>query len=84
MLILTRTAGESIVIGDDITITILDTGGSVRVGIEAPRDTEIHREEVYRLIVGETDNPTRNNDTFKQHDTGRSAQQPPKHPRQPV
>ena len=53
MLILTRSAGESIVIGDNITITILETGGSVRVGIEAPREIEVHRDEVYKRIEGE-------------------------------
>ena len=52
MLILTRTAGESIVIGDNITITILETGGSVQVGIEAPREIKVHREEVYKRIEG--------------------------------
>jgi len=48
MLILTRKADESIIIDGNITITILDTGTSVRVGIEAPHDIEVHREEVYQ------------------------------------
>ncbi|WP_223628702.1 carbon storage regulator CsrA [Microbacterium sp. EST19A] len=51
MLVLTRRANESIVIGDDITITILAvTPGGVRVGIDAPRDMRIHRAEVVLAI----------------------------------
>ncbi len=51
MLILTRRLGESIQIGDDIRITFLDIRGKqVRVGIEAPKEVVVHREEVYRLI----------------------------------
>ena len=55
MLILTRKVDESIVIDDYITITILEAGDSVRVGIEAPRDIEVHREEVYRRIIAEAE-----------------------------
>ena len=48
MLVLTRRIGESLKIGDDITLTILGVGNmQVRVGIAAPRETSIHREEVY-------------------------------------
>lgn len=54
MLILTRRVDESIVIGDNITITILEAGESVRIGIEAPRDIQVHREEIYLRIVAET------------------------------
>ncbi len=51
MLILTRRLGESIQIGDDIRITFLDIKGKqVRMGIEAPKDVMVHREEVYRMI----------------------------------
>lgn len=47
MLILTRKQGESITIGDDIKITILDVKGKyVRVGVEAPRDLAVHRQEI--------------------------------------
>lgn len=53
MLVLTRRANESIVIGDDITVTILAvTPGGVRVGIDAPRDMRIHRAEVV-LAIGD-------------------------------
>lgn len=51
MLVLTRKIGEGIVIGDDVTIKIVDTkGGTVRIGIEAPRTKKIHRQEVYDRI----------------------------------
>jgi len=51
MLILTRKLGESIQIGDDIRITFLDIKGKqIRIGIEAPKDVIVHREEVYRMI----------------------------------
>lgn len=51
MLILTRKLGESITIGDDIKITLLDVKGKyIKIGIEAPRDVAVHRQEVYQLI----------------------------------
>jgi carbon storage regulator len=52
MLILTRKLGEVIVVGDDIKIVIVDIKGShVRIGIEAPRQTKVYREELYRIIT---------------------------------
>ena len=57
MLILTRRIGEKIVIGDDVTITILGVKGKqVRVGIEAPREVQVHREEIYQRILKERSN----------------------------
>lgn len=54
MLVLTRRANESILIGDDITVTILGvTPGGVRVGIEAPRDKRINRAEIVVAVSGE-------------------------------
>ncbi len=51
MLVLSRKQGQSLCIGDDIHLTILGVSGNqVRVGIEAPREMEIHREEVYLRI----------------------------------
>ncbi len=52
MLVLSRKVGEQIMIGDDIVMTIVDlqSGGKVRVGIEAPKEVPIHRSEVYRAI----------------------------------
>ncbi len=52
MLVLTRKAGEKIVIGDDITITILDVrGDGIRIGIDAPRGIKIQREEVLLAVA---------------------------------
>ena len=51
MLVLTRRPGESIMIGDDVVVTVLDVRGDVvRVGIKAPRSVQVHREEVYREL----------------------------------
>ena len=54
MLVLTRNRDEKIMIGDSITITIVEIrGDKVRIGIEAPRDVSVHREEVYKAIQRE-------------------------------
>ena len=51
MLVLTRRSGESVRIGDDVTVTVLDVRGDVvRVGIQAPRSVPVHRDEVYREL----------------------------------
>ena len=51
MLVLTRRAGESVMIGNDVIITVLEVRGEViRLGIQAPRDVQVHREEVYREL----------------------------------
>jgi carbon storage regulator len=51
MLVLTRRAGESVMIGDDVVITVLEARGDViRLGIQAPRDVQVHREEVYKEL----------------------------------
>jgi carbon storage regulator len=51
MLILTRRVGETLMIGDEITVSVLSLkGGQVRVGINAPRNIAVHREEIYRRI----------------------------------
>lgn len=54
MLILTRRIGESIIVGDDITFTILGVkGNQVRVGVNAPKSVSVHREEIYQRIQHE-------------------------------
>ena len=54
MLILTRRVGETVMIGDDVTITILGVkGNQVRVGINAPKSVAVHREEIYERIRAE-------------------------------
>lgn len=52
MLILTRRAGEMINIGDDVFIKVLGVkGGNVRIGVDAPKDTPVHRNEIYNRIL---------------------------------
>ncbi|GAB2559038.1 carbon storage regulator CsrA [Rhodanobacter koreensis] len=56
MLILTRRVGETLMIGDEVTVTVLGVkGNQVRIGINAPKTVAVHREEIYQRIKGENE-----------------------------
>jgi carbon storage regulator len=60
MLILTRRVGETVMIGNEVTVTVLGVkGNQVRVGVNAPKDVAVHREEIYERIKREQDQDPR-------------------------
>jgi carbon storage regulator len=60
MLILTRRVGETVMIGNEVTVTVLGVkGNQVRIGVNAPKDVPVHREEIYERIKREEDQESR-------------------------
>jgi carbon storage regulator len=60
MLILTRRVGETVMIGNEVTVTVLGVkGNQVRIGVNAPKDVAVHREEIYERIKREVENEGR-------------------------
>jgi carbon storage regulator len=60
MLILTRRVGETVMIGNEVTVTVLGVkGNQVRIGVNAPKDVAVHREEIYERIKREEDQEAR-------------------------
>jgi carbon storage regulator len=75
MLILTRRVGETLMIGDDVTVTVLGVkGNQVRIGVNAPRDVAVHREEIYERIKREQEQAAAQGD-----DAGAPTSVPPGH-----
>ena len=73
MLVLTRRPGESIIVGENIVVTVIEIkGGQVRIGIDAPREVDVYREEIYEQVKQENLSAIANVDVIRQ-----AVQEPP-------
>ncbi len=71
MLILTRRVGETLMIGDEVTVTVLGVkGNQVRIGVNAPKHVSVHREEIYDRIQREDDGPAAGEDPEEGQSSG--------------
>lgn len=65
MLILTRRVGETLMVGDEVTVTVLGVkGNQVRIGVNAPKDVAVHREEIYDRIKKESESGEQDDDSI--------------------
>jgi carbon storage regulator len=77
MLILTRRVGETLMIGDEVTVTVLGVkGNQVRIGVNAPREVAVHREEIYdRIKAEESENQAGNTAEEGENQAGNTAEE---------
>ena len=69
MLILTRRVGETLMVGDEVTVTVLGVkGNQVRIGVNAPKEVAVHREEIYQRIKQEKQNADGSSETLETED----------------
>lgn len=69
MLILTRRIGETLMVGDEVSVTVLGVkGNQVRIGVNAPKEVAVHREEIYQRVLEERKSGKINNAYKKRHD----------------
>ncbi|MGO4894618.1 carbon storage regulator CsrA [Flavobacterium sp. W21_SRS_FM6] len=69
MLILTRRVGETLMVGDDVTVTVLGVkGNQVRIGVNAPKEVSVHREEIYMRIQAEKNGQAATGEQSSSHD----------------
>lgn len=74
MLILTRRVGETLMIGDEVSVTVLSAkGNNIRIGINAPKEVSVHREEVYQRIAHQNKEDTKGNSKRSSSEHGNTA-----------
>lgn len=77
MLVLTRRPGESIIVGHNIVVTVIEIkGGQVRIGIDAPREIEVYREEIYEQVRQENLSAVANAEQIRQAVQSQTRQSP--------